>query len=119
MGSDAYEGSERRRGTSTSLEDIKDGIGRIALQLESERKFRDWVHEKFHDLKDTIFGNGKKGLIRDVDAIGQKVDVLEKNFEKMDARIDKVLGWALASSVSALGLIAFEVVMMVLRHGHS
>lgn len=112
-----YEGTERRK-QAASLDDLRDGIGRIASHLESEDRFRQWVHEKFHDIKDTIFGNGKKGLIREMDAVQTEVGQLRKDFDKMDGRIERVIGWTLVSSISALALILFEVIMMVLRRGH-
>lgn len=116
MASD-YTGPDRRS-ESKSLSEIKDVVGRLETYLESDTKFRDWVHEKFHDIKDTLFGNGKKGLVRDMDQVQSDLKHLGEDIAEMKDLVKKVQAWALVSSLSALGLIAFEVVMIVLKKGH-
>lgn len=99
------------------LENIQAAISRVASHLESETRFRDWVHEKFDEIKGAIFGNGKKGLIRDMDQVQADVLRLREDFGEMKDLIKKVIGWALVSSLSALGLIVFEIIMLVIRKG--
>lgn len=109
-----YAGPERRTARAADLEDIKTGIARIAEGLEGQSSFRDWVHQKFDSIKESIYGNGKRGLVRDVDALDGKVTQLRLDFDKMDARIERVVTWALVSSISALGLIIFQIVSMIM-----
>jgi hypothetical protein len=117
VSSGTYDGPDRRSKTEASLENVQAAIGRVASHLESETRFRDWVHEKFHDIKDTLFGNGKKGLVREMDQVQGDILRLKEDFAEMKGLIKTVIGWALASSISALGLILFEVVMLFLRRG--
>lgn len=74
--------------------------------------------ENVNQIKEAIYGNGKKGLVREMDAVQTEVGTLRRDFDKLDKRIEKLIGWTLTSSLSALGLIAFEVIMMVVRRVH-
>lgn len=120
MSAGAYNGPERRS-SAGELGSVLAGIERLSSQMEGETRFRDWVRERVDEIKASIFGNGKKGLVREMDAVQMEVKHLTNDFQEfkneVQGLIRRVASWAITACVSAIALIIFELVMLALRKG--
>ncbi len=100
---------------------IDASLSQIVKILEAEPQFRDWVHKKIDEIKGAIFGNGKKGLIRDMDQVQLELKAVVQDFTEFKAEVRgmvrSVAAWGLTSCIGAICLIVFEVAMFILRKG--
>lgn len=95
--------------------DIKMGVGRIASNLESETRFRDGTSDRFDKINETLYGNGKIGLVRQVDKIEIELTQLKTSMASFLNRAERILSWVVITLLAVGGKILWGVVGLYLK----
>ncbi len=109
---DDYEGDDRRRPDET-LDQIRKAVGRIASHLDSETRHRNYIDEKFHRIDSTVFGNGQKGLVREMDQVKNDIIALRDTVKEL---VD-FKKWIFLTLMAVLGKIGWEFIAWILKKG--